>query len=102
MKAPHECESLDDIRREIDIIDHEIIASIGRRFDYVKEVMRFKTTEADVRAPERYQAVLDQRRLWAQEAGLPPDVIEEIYRSLVDYFIDHEMEELARVGEERA
>ena len=53
VKAPHECESLDDIRREIDIIDHEIIEHISRRFDYVKEVMRFKTTEADVRAPER-------------------------------------------------
>ena len=102
MKTPHECESIDDIRQAIDAIDHEIVASIGRRFDFVKEVMRFKTTEADVRAPQRYQAVLDQRRAWAEEAELSPDLIEEMYRLLIGYFIDHELDELNRNGAEQA
>ena len=102
MKAPQKCESIDDIRHAIDAIDHEIVALIGRRFGYVKEVMRFKTTEEDVRAPQRYQAVLDQRRVWAEEAGLPPDLIKEMYQMLVDYFIDHELDELTQNGANRA
>ena len=35
--------------------------------------------------------MLQQRRVWAEEEGLNPDVIEKIYRDLVTYFIDEEM-----------
>ena len=57
--------------------------------------MRFKATEEDVRAPRRYQAVLAQRRIWAQEAGLPPDLVDEMYRLLIGRFIDYELDALA-------
>jgi isochorismate pyruvate lyase len=36
--------------------------------------------------------MLTQRRQWAESAGLNPDVIEKIYRDLVDYFIDEELQ----------
>ena len=35
--------------------------------------------------------MLKQRRVWAQEAGLDADVIESMYRNLVNYFIEEEM-----------
>ncbi|WP_414542589.1 hypothetical protein [Nostoc sp. CCY0012] len=35
--------------------------------------------------------MLQQRRLWAEAAGLNPDVIENLYRDLVSYFIDEEL-----------
>ena len=95
MKSPHECQSIDEVRRLIDDIDRQIITALGIRFECVKAVMRFKQTEEEVRAPQRYQAVLAQRRLWAQEAGLPPDLVEEMYRLLVGRFIDYELETLA-------
>ena len=91
LKPPGECSSMEEIREAIDEIDHEIVAAIGRRFEYVKAIMRFKSTADDVRAPQRYQAVLQQRREWATEEGLDPDVIEKLYRNLIDYFIAHEM-----------
>ncbi len=37
--------------------------------------------------------MLEQRRRWAEEEGLSPDVIEEIYKGLIDYFISREMED---------
>jgi isochorismate pyruvate lyase len=95
MKSPHECQSIDEVRHLIDDIDRQIIAALGLRFECVKAIMRFKQTEEDVRAPQRYQAVLAQRRLWAQETGLPPDLIEEMYRLLIDRFIDYELKTLA-------
>ncbi len=36
-------------------------------------------------------AMLQQRRVWAQEEGLNPDVIEKMYTDLVNYFIEEEM-----------
>jgi isochorismate pyruvate lyase len=91
MKSPQQCQNITDIRAEIDVIDRQIIALIGQRFAYVKAASKFKTNETSVKAPERFQAMLQQRRTWAQEEQLNPDVIEKMYEDLVNYFIKEEM-----------
>jgi len=92
MKTPAECGSLDEVRGEIDRIDRAIIALISERAGYVHAAARFKTTEAEVAAPDRQSAMLRSRRGWAAEADLDPDVIEKLYRDLVAYFIARETE----------
>jgi isochorismate pyruvate lyase len=91
MKTPNQCENMADIRAEIDRLDRQVIALLGQRFDYVKAASKFKTSEATVRAPERFQAMLQQRRVWAEAEGLNADVIEKMYQDLVNHFIDEEM-----------
>ena len=91
MKTPDECANMADIRAEIDHIDREVIALIGKRLQYVQAAARFKTSAESVKAPERFNAMLGQRRLWAEEEGLSPDAIEKMYRDLVEYFINEEM-----------
>ena len=80
-----------EVREAIDALDREVVELLGRRFEYVKAATRFKTSEADVRAPERLAAMLQQRREWAEAAGLSPDAIEIMYRNLVEHFIAEEM-----------
>lgn len=82
---------MQDIRSEIDRIDQGVIRLLAERFTYVQAASRFKTSATAVRAPERFKAMLEQRRAWAQEAGLDPDVIAGVYRDLVNYFIQEEM-----------
>lgn len=94
MKSPAECSSIQDVRDAIDAIDQEIVAALGRRAQYVKAITRFKKTEQDVRAPERQQQLLAQRRAWAVEAGLDPDMVEQLYRMLVEHFVAQELKEL--------
>ncbi|MGL6340929.1 MAG: isochorismate lyase [Waterburya sp.] len=91
MKTPDECENMLDIRAEIDRLDRQIIALLGQRFAYVKAASKFKTTQTSVKAPERFEAMLKQRRVWADEQGLNADVIEKMYRDLVNHFINEEM-----------
>lgn len=91
MKQPEECSDIQDIRAEIDRIDRQIIAAVGQRFEYVKAASKFKTSETSVKAPERLKSMLRERRNWAQEQGLNPDVIEKLYQDLVDYFIAEEL-----------
>ena len=90
MKAPLACSDLQEIRVEIDEIDHRIIAALGERFGYVKAAARFKSDATSVSAPERVAAMMQQRRLWAEEEGLDPDVIERLFRDLVSYFTREE------------
>ncbi len=91
MKAAKECTNIQEIRTEIDTIDRHIITAFGKRFEYVKAAAKFKTNEASVKAPERFEAMLQQRRVWAEAENLNPDVIEKLYRDLVSYFIDEEL-----------
>lgn len=91
MKTPDECENMADIRVEIDGLDRQVIALLGQRFAYVRAAAKFKTSETNVRAPERFQAMLKQRRIWAEEEGLNADAIEKMYQDLVNHFIDEEM-----------
>lgn len=91
MKTPDHCENMMDIRAEIDRLDRQVVALLGQRFAYVKTASKFKSSEARVKAPERFQTMLEQRRVWAEEEGLNADAIEKMYRDLVNHFIDEEM-----------
>jgi len=101
MKPPAECSSIEDIRAAIDAIDHEIVTALGRRAQYVKAITRFKKTEADVRAPERQAQVIRDRRAWAVENGMDPDIVERIYRQLIDHFVAAELKDLRLVESDR-
>lgn len=90
-KLPQECTNITEVRNEIDHIDADIIKLLSTRFDYVREVVKYKEkTASGIEATGRRNAVIDSRRQWAVEAGLNPDVIENIYNTLIDYFIVEE------------
>ncbi len=91
LKEPLECSGMEEIRAEIDRLDEAVIALLGKRFRYVLAAAKFKTSAASVRAPERFAAMLQQRRVWAHAHGLNPDAIEKLYRDLVTHFIEEEL-----------
>ncbi|HEV3201218.1 MAG TPA: chorismate mutase [Bryobacteraceae bacterium] len=92
MKTPTDCNSLADVRSAIDHVDEQIVALLGLRADYVRSAARFKSSEAEVAAPERLAAMLQVRRAWAEREKLAPGFIERLYRDVVVYFIDRERE----------
>ena len=91
-KKPSECTNITEVRNEIDNIDKVIVTLLSERFQYVKEVVKYKANTPDsIVASDRRNVVLQQRRQWAEEQGLDPNVIEEIYTRLIQYFISEEM-----------
>ena len=91
MNPPEMCANIEEIRAEIDRIDRQIVNLISERAEYVQAAAKFKTSAADVRAAERFEAMLRQRRTWAEEQSLDPDMIEKLYRDMVNHFIQQEM-----------
>lgn len=90
-KLPHECADITDVRNEIDYIDSQIVKLLSERFGYVREVVKYKEkTAAGIEANDRRRAVIETRRQWAEEVGINPDVIENIYNTLIEYFIEEE------------
>ena len=91
MKKPEDCASIVEIREGIDIIDKQLIELIGKRFLYVKEIVKFKSNQEEVEAKKRYDEVIRVRRQWATQENISPDVIEAIYNTLIQYFIEEQM-----------
>lgn len=90
MKSPAECTSLADVRAEIDRLDADLLELLAVRREYVLKAASFKPTIEAVVDPERIESMIARRRQAALEQGLKPDMVESLYRFLIDYYIGEE------------
>lgn len=97
MKNPEiaACNSLEDVRANIDRIDRQIVAHLAERGEYVKQAARFKKSTDDVRAPQRVEQVIGKAVALAGELGANPHVTEQVYRAMISGFINAELAEHA-------
>lgn len=84
------CNSLADVRENIDRLDHRIVTLLAERAGYVEQAAGFKPTKAAVVDRERIEQIILKVRHLANEEGACPDLIENIYRAMIDAFIVHE------------
>ncbi len=87
-------ESLPQARAQIDAIDGALIELIAARQFYVDQAARFKRTVQDVQAPERVEEVIKKVRAAAVEHSTDPDLVESIYREMIQHFIRRELKEI--------
>ena len=92
MKDAKSCNSIEDVRNEIDRVDLEILNLLAKRQEYVCEIVRFKTDEQSIVAQTRQDQLYKQRREWAEKLKLSPDMIEEVYKIMVHHNIQKEFE----------
>ncbi len=92
MIDPKTCRNIDEIRKEIDEIDYQILQLFSQRYSFVKEIVKFKTDEDSVIAESRQMEVISKRREWAEELGLNPDLLEEIFWILMKFNVRKELE----------
>ena len=85
--------SLEEVRENIDRLDRQIVTLIAERGHYVKQAARFKTSRAEVEAPQRVEQVIAKVTSLASELGADPLVIERTYRAMISAFISLEMKE---------
>ena len=90
------CNSLEEVRANIDRIDTEIIKLIAERGTFVVQASNFKRNEDGVKAPNRVEAVITKVRGKAQEYGANADMVEALYREMISRFINMEMEEFKK------
>lgn len=84
MKEPAACENISEIRDAIDQIDLEVIHLFAHRQQYVKEIVKFKSGDEGIIARERKEHVLKQRKAWAEECGIDAEMIEDLFRLLIN------------------
>lgn len=90
------CESLEQVRENIDRIDNEIIKLIAERGTYVVQASVFKKDEDGVKDTNRVEKVIEKVRARANEYGANPDMVEALYREMISRFVNMEMDEFRK------
>lgn len=88
------CESLAEVRQQIDQIDRALIELIATRQAYVDQAVTFKTSRAEAPAPQRVEQVIAQVRQHAATYTADADLVEKLYRHMIQHFIARELQHL--------
>ena len=78
------------LRLRIDAVDRSIITLIAARSRLVEAIVWFKHSPQVIRVPSRERFVMANARQTARATGLDIIVIERIYETLLEAFVDYE------------
>ena len=103
MRAPAECLSMAEVRSAIDALDQEVVHLLAQRAAYIDRASELKLQNGwPARIPDRVEEVIANARTQAEAQGLEADLVEAMWRLLVNWSIDREEQVLGpdRPGEE--
>jgi len=87
------CNTLEEARSEIDIIDEKLVELIALRNKYIKQIAHFKTTAKEAKSPERISDVINRVRSKAIELDLSPNLINDMFIRMIDEMVETEISE---------
>ena len=88
------CNTLEEVRSEIDLIDTQLVELISQRSHMIRQAAGFKESVAEVKAQERIDFILQRVRHNALELGVSPNMISELFEIMIDEMVETEIAEL--------
>ncbi|MBO9478015.1 chorismate mutase [Shimia sp. R11_0] len=91
MLSPADCPDMQTLRDQIDLLDRELVQLLAKRATYIDRAIDIKQ-EVGLPAsiPERVEDVVTKVRKNADEVALDADLIETLWRQLIDWSIARE------------
>lgn len=90
-KPAADCQTMADVRAGVDALDRELVALLTRRFAYMDAAARIKPARDQVRDEARKAQVIANAAVAARAAGLPHGIAEQLWETLVEASIEHEL-----------
>ncbi|WP_321397499.1 chorismate mutase [Emcibacter sp.] len=89
-----------EVRTEVDRIDRRLVPLLLERLDYIKQAGHIKQDRGQVHDDARIEDVVMKARAVAADLDGNESYIEDIYRFLINWSIDHEFGVWDRVHSE--
>nr|WP_229860206.1 chorismate mutase [Candidatus Sulfurimonas baltica] len=87
------CNSLEEVRQEIDILDDKIVELISDRSHLVRQAAKFKNSVEEVKAEDRIDFILQKVRHAAIQADVSPNMVSELFKIMIDEMVETEISE---------
>ncbi len=86
-----ECDTMADLRNEIDRLDQVIVELIAIRKGYMDQAARIKQDRNTVRDNDRIEDVVSKVAQHAREKGADPELVSQLYRMMIEWSINYEL-----------
>jgi isochorismate pyruvate lyase len=96
IRSGPDCTTMAEVRAGVDQVDRELIALLARRFAYMDAAARIKPDRDAVRDEGRKAQVVSNAITAAEAAGLPADVVADLWDALVEASISYELKAFDR------
>ena len=93
MSKIKECNSLEEVRTEIDKIDDKLVELISDRSHLIRQAAAFKNSVDEVKAEDRIEFILQKVRHSAIKADVSPNLISELFQMMIDEMVETEISE---------
>jgi len=91
LTKPADCNDMDELRRQIDKLDVKIIELLAHRSEFIDRATELKSSNGmPARIPKRIEKVVSNARSAALELNMDSDLVEKIWRILIDWSIQRE------------
>ena len=78
------CKTLSCVRKNIDIIDQQMVKLIGQRLTYVKRAGELKGHKIPVYDPAREKVILDTVGQQAEKQGYPASIAQDVFKTILN------------------
>ena len=95
MLKPADCTTMAEIRAEIDRLDEDLVRLFAERAGYIDRAAEIKAeVDLPARIGSRVEEGVSNVRAHAETYGLPPELVEKLWRRLIDWSIAREENKL--------
>lgn len=75
---------LKEIREHLDLLDMELVKILAERMSLIPKVAEFKIKHNMERyQPEREKEIIAEKRKLAEEKGVDPDLVEDLFKRII-------------------
>jgi len=92
------CNSLKEVRDQIDIIDDKLVELISQRSHLVRQAASFKNSIEEVKAEDRIDFIMQKVRKKAIGLDVSPNLISELFKIMIDEMVETEISEFRNAG----
>ncbi len=93
MQNIKKCNSLEEVRTEIDKIDDQLVELISVRSHLIRQAASFKDSVEEVKAEDRIEFILQKVRHSAIQADVSPNMISELFTIMINEMVETEISE---------
>ncbi len=88
-----QCNSLEEVRVEVDALDNKIVELISQRSHLIRQAAGFKNSVDEVKADDRIDYIMQRLRHKAIELEISPNMITDLYIVMIDEMVETEISE---------
>ncbi len=83
--------SMNDLRQDIDQLDRKIVELLSIRQGFMEQAARIKQDRDTIRDEARIEDVVSKVLHHGEKVGANTDMVEKIYRDMIEWSINYEM-----------